>query len=127
MVFFRHFFSIHKNYFTLDFNYSKSLTGIFEVNQSLHSPIALFCLMPSLSCPLLKNIDAKYKSILFKDIFMSTQINPAILNLKESSTLKINQQAKSMRANGETVYHFGFGQSPFPVHPLVVDALKAQY
>lgn len=56
---------------------------------------------------------------------MSTvSLNPDVINLKESSTLKINQLARKMRAEGKTVYHFGFGQSPFPVHQKIVDELK---
>lgn len=51
-------------------------------------------------------------------------LNPDVVNLKESATLKINQLAKKMRAEGKTIYHFGFGQSPFPVHKKIVDALK---
>jgi len=54
----------------------------------------------------------------------SVLINPNITNLKESATLKINQQAKKMRKDGKTIYHFGFGQSPFPVHPKIVRALQ---
>jgi aspartate aminotransferase len=54
----------------------------------------------------------------------SVILNPDVINLKESSTLKINQLAKKMRAEGKTVYHFGFGQSPFPVHEKIVKALQ---
>lgn len=46
---------------------------------------------------------------------MQVEINPKILKVKESATLAINQQVLEMRARGEAVYHFGFGQSPFPV------------
>ena len=51
------------------------------------------------------------------------QINPHIINLKESATLAINQKARKARAKGEDVYHFGFGQSPFPVHKNIQKAL----
>lgn len=51
-------------------------------------------------------------------------INPNVLNLKESSTLAINQKAKDLKAQGKEVYHFGFGQSPFPVPQIIVDELK---
>lgn len=50
-------------------------------------------------------------------------LNPYITGLKESATLKINEQAKAARRRGEIVYHFGFGQSPFPVHPKIQIAL----
>lgn len=51
-------------------------------------------------------------------------LNPDILNLKESSTLAINQQARDMRAQGQEVFHYGFGQSPFPVHPKIQEQLR---
>ncbi|MCB9027026.1 MAG: aminotransferase class I/II-fold pyridoxal phosphate-dependent enzyme [Bdellovibrionaceae bacterium] len=59
-----------------------------------------------------------------KILFENVSINPQILNLKESATLKVNQQVKSQRARGEKVYHFGFGQSPFPVHRKIVQTLQ---
>ena len=52
------------------------------------------------------------------------KLNPDILGLKESATLKINQYVKDARAEGREMHHFGFGQSPFPVHPRIVDKLK---
>ena len=51
------------------------------------------------------------------------QINKSILQLKPSATLVINQKVKAMRNNNEEVFHFGFGQSPFPIHKSIVDAL----
>ncbi len=54
----------------------------------------------------------------------SVHINPNILNLKESATLKINTRVREMRQKGEDVIHFGFGQSPFPVHPKIVQSLR---
>ncbi len=55
---------------------------------------------------------------------MHTLLNPHIANLKESATLRINHQIREMRRRGEQVFHFGFGQSPFPVHPKIVSALQ---
>ena len=52
------------------------------------------------------------------------KINKHISQLKPSATLAINQSVKKLREAGETVFHFGFGQSPFPVHPSIVNALK---
>lgn len=43
------------------------------------------------------------------------RINKNVLSLKESATLAINLEAINRRKNGETIYHWGFGQSPFPV------------
>lgn len=42
-----------------------------------------------------------------------------------SPTLYINQRVKEMWAAGEQVYHLGFGESRFPVHPKVREALIA--
>ena len=51
-------------------------------------------------------------------------INEAVKQLKPSATLAINQKVKALRAKGKRIVHFGFGQSPFPVHESVVNALK---
>ncbi|MBT8373078.1 MAG: aminotransferase class I/II-fold pyridoxal phosphate-dependent enzyme [Deltaproteobacteria bacterium] len=51
-------------------------------------------------------------------------LNPNIRKLKPSATLLINQKIKEWRNKGRTIYHFGFGQSPFPVPNAVVEALK---
>ncbi len=53
------------------------------------------------------------------------EINSNIKALKHSATLVINQKVKNLRSKGQEVYHFGFGQSPFPVHDNIVKALKA--
>jgi len=47
-----------------------------------------------------------------------------ILNLKQSSTLVINEKCKELIKKGKKVYQFGFGQSPFPVPNKIVTALK---
>ena len=52
------------------------------------------------------------------------QINQSILKLKLSATLAINQKVKALRNQNETVFHFGFGQSPFPIHDSIVNELK---
>ncbi len=52
------------------------------------------------------------------------QINKNIQQLKPSATLAINQKVRELRAKREDVFHFGFGQSPFPVHPSIVNALR---
>ncbi len=56
--------------------------------------------------------------------FGNRQLCPQVLSLKESATLAINQEALRKRAAGEEVCHLGFGQSPFPVHPLISDSLR---
>ena len=52
------------------------------------------------------------------------QVNKFIGDLKPSSTLAINQKVHELRRQGNTVFHFGFGQSPFPVPEKIVEALK---
>lgn len=51
-------------------------------------------------------------------------LNPLVLSLKESATLAINLKALDLRAAGKKVYHFGFGQSPFPVPENIQQALR---
>ena len=55
---------------------------------------------------------------------MPKRIKNTILKLKESSTLVINEKSKELINQGEKVYQFGFGQSPFPVPEKIVEALK---
>lgn len=56
---------------------------------------------------------------------MEPLINTNITNLKPSATLVINERSNALVEAGKKVYKLGFGQSPFPVPPSVVDALKA--
>ena len=51
-------------------------------------------------------------------------INQNISKLKPSATLLINEKVKELREKGEQVTHFGFGQSPFPIHNSIVEELK---
>jgi aspartate aminotransferase len=55
---------------------------------------------------------------------MNVGINTNLRNLVESATLAINQTAIQRRKQGEEVFHFGFGQSPFPVPVAIEHALK---
>jgi len=43
--------------------------------------------------------------------------------IRPSATLAINELINSLRHKGEEVYHLGFGEAPFPVHPNVRKAL----
>ena len=54
------------------------------------------------------------------------ELNPNIQFLKESATLKINEQVLSDRNKGKPVIHFGFGQSPFPVPLALQEELRRQ-
>ncbi len=51
-------------------------------------------------------------------------IKDTIKKLKPSSTLKINELSKKLEADGNKIYKFGFGQSPFQVPLDVVHELK---
>lgn len=52
-------------------------------------------------------------------------INIRTQSLKPSATLLINQKINNLRNEGKTIYHFGFGQSPFPVpHKIVEELIK---
>lgn len=46
-------------------------------------------------------------------------------NLGPASTLHMNERVQAMWASGQTVYHLGFGESRFPVHPKMQEALRA--
>lgn len=49
--------------------------------------------------------------------------NPALEGLAESATLAINQRSRALVEAGREVVLWGFGQSPFPVHPAMCRAL----
>lgn len=55
---------------------------------------------------------------------MKFQINRNITQLKPSATLVINERSNALIEAGKKVVKLGFGQSPFPVPPIVVNALK---
>jgi len=52
------------------------------------------------------------------------KINSKTLKLAPSATLLINEKVKELRKRGQEVAHFGFGQSPFPIHQSIVEELK---
>ena len=51
-------------------------------------------------------------------------INKSIFDVAVSPTLAINERCKQLKSEGKKIFHFGFGQSPFPVPDILVDALK---
>lgn len=61
--------------------------------------------------------------LFFLPELIMVKVNKYIQELKPSSTLAINQKVKQIRLSGKTVYHFGFGQSPFPIHESIITAL----
>ncbi|MFQ5857434.1 MAG: pyridoxal phosphate-dependent aminotransferase [Anaerolineae bacterium] len=50
--------------------------------------------------------------------------SPSAQRFEESPTLAINERVRRLRAQGQTVYQMGFGESRFPVHPRILDALR---
>lgn len=53
----------------------------------------------------------------------SARTNPSLDGLAESATLAINQRSRNLAAAGKEIVFWGFGQSPFPVHPAMRAAL----
>ncbi len=54
---------------------------------------------------------------------LKIEIRNTVASLPLSPTLEANQRTAEIRQRGGTVFHMGFGQSPFPVHPILADAL----
>jgi len=46
-------------------------------------------------------------------------IRGTLAQAKISPTLKVNEEVNQIKQSGKTVLHMGFGQSPFPVHPMI--------
>ncbi|XP_041372362.1 aspartate aminotransferase-like [Gigantopelta aegis] len=55
---------------------------------------------------------------------MSSLLRPDLSDYSGASNLAFNEEIKHMMDEGTTIYHFGFGQSPFPVIEVAVEALK---
>lgn len=55
---------------------------------------------------------------------IDSRLSPAVQMLKPSATLAINERTARLVAQGREVFRFGFGQSPFPVPEIVVEALR---
>ena len=51
-------------------------------------------------------------------------LNLNVRGLGVSATLAINERSNALRQQGRDVFKFGLGQSPFPVPPSVVSALR---
>jgi aspartate aminotransferase len=51
-------------------------------------------------------------------------LNINIRGIGQSPTLAINEKVKLLQSQGQKVYNFGLGQSPFPVPAPVVEALR---
>lgn len=51
-------------------------------------------------------------------------LNLNVRGLKQSATLAINEKCNQLASEGKEVFHFGFGQSPFPIPMPVVESLR---
>jgi aspartate aminotransferase len=51
-------------------------------------------------------------------------LNPHVEGRRTSATVAINERSNALRAEGRTIYKLGLGQSPFPVPPPIVEALR---
>lgn len=52
-------------------------------------------------------------------------VRPTLRGLSISPTLRINEEVAEYRRLGRQVFHMGFGESPFPVHPAIRDRVAA--
>ncbi|KAL4229244.1 hypothetical protein ACF0H5_012284 [Mactra antiquata] len=55
---------------------------------------------------------------------MESLVRSSLVNYAPASNLMHNEKIREMMAAGETVFHFGFGQSPFPLMENAVEKLK---
>ena len=51
-------------------------------------------------------------------------LNPNVRGLSQSATLAIKSRCDELKRDGQAIYDFGLGQSPFPVPEPVVEALR---
>ena len=52
-------------------------------------------------------------------------VDVRIAGMEKSPTLAVNEMSAAMVADGQEVFRFGFGQSPFPVPAPLVAELQA--
>ncbi|XP_045207960.2 aspartate aminotransferase-like [Mercenaria mercenaria] len=55
---------------------------------------------------------------------MATLVRDTLENYSAASNLMHNEKIREMMGSGQTIYHFGFGQSPFPIMDKAADKLK---
>ena len=75
----------------------------------------------TLQCMILKKDTKMAEVIDFGNI-----IREDLTNYSGASNLKFNEKIKSLKASGKEIYHFGFGQSPFPVPAPFVKQLQVK-
>lgn len=54
----------------------------------------------------------------------SLHLNPNVQGLKPSATVAINDLSNALKKEGQEIFKFGLGQSPFPVPKPVVESLR---
>lgn len=55
---------------------------------------------------------------------MQNLVRRSLINYSPASNLMHNEKIREMMAAGKTVYHFGFGQSPFPLMDKATERLQ---
>ena len=55
---------------------------------------------------------------------MTTYLRDNLESYGPASNLMHNEKVREMIADGKPIYHFGFGQSPFPILDTAVESLK---
>lgn len=51
-------------------------------------------------------------------------LTDASRRIRRSATLTMNETVRQLRKSGKDIYHLGFGESPFPVHSVIQNALS---
>ena len=87
---------------------------------SLH-PIIWFIQLVYVYCLLFSKL---YGIKMSKIINFENILREDLTNYSGASNLKFNEKIKSLITSGEEIYHFGFGQSPFPVPAPFVKQLQ---
>jgi len=52
------------------------------------------------------------------------KIKKNLINIRTSATLAINELSKKLESEGNEIYKFGLGQSPFPIPQIIIEELK---
>ncbi len=94
-------------------------------NQSVSQVVFTLCLIIKQSHPenrvraqkAKKPMSQRYKPVRFS--------RAGLRGLRVSATLSLNERVVEMWQAGQNVYHLGFGESRFPVHPKIAAALQA--
>jgi len=69
------------------------------------------------------NVLIKKSTQIMDQLNRLTKIRTRIKKLDYSPTFGINEKVKALKLDGVEVAHLGFGESPFPVHPLISESL----